>query len=279
MHRLPSRRRRRPSSPWRSTTIQMATTGSENGLRNRCGVTESKSIESPGSSKYKAHLRPDRQLGRRRRVRPVSAKIEAPTASSLNSGPIRRPAGWPGCAEKHGPNARQWAVHPPRRTRLPDGIRLRDLRLLPHQRRVPAHPRPATRPRPTNGARPTAPPSREKITDGIDRGLSTAITRIDSAEYDIDAESLGRAVMGGWVTWRRLSYESQTGGVGRRRTPLPDQRGRLHRRRNIQKHPAATGSRRPRPTRRLPHRAHHRRPTVLVRRHHLEPKTRTLTAE
>src|SRR5690242_19689770 len=36
------------------------------------------------------------------------------------------------------PHARQRAMHPPRRTRLPDGIGLRDLRLLPHQHPVPA---------------------------------------------------------------------------------------------------------------------------------------------
>src|SRR5262249_17088167 len=48
------------------------------------------------------------------------------------------------------PHARQQPVHPPRRTRLPDGIGLRDLRLLPHRHRVPARPGPPARacPRP-----------------------------------------------------------------------------------------------------------------------------------
>src|SRR5262249_25131266 len=46
------------------------------------------------------------------------------------------------------PDARQRPMHPPRRTRLPDGIRLRDLRLLPHRHTIPAHPHPPARPRP-----------------------------------------------------------------------------------------------------------------------------------
>src|SRR5262249_6311275 len=46
------------------------------------------------------------------------------------------------------PHARQRPVHPPRRTGLPPGISVRDLRLLPHRHTVPAHPHPSARPRP-----------------------------------------------------------------------------------------------------------------------------------
>src|SRR5262249_22009610 len=46
------------------------------------------------------------------------------------------------------PHARQRPVHPTRRTGLPPGISVRDLRLLPHRHRVPAHPHPSARPRP-----------------------------------------------------------------------------------------------------------------------------------
>src|SRR5262249_21933178 len=43
---------------------------------------------------------------------------------------------------------RKGVVPPPRRTRLPDGIGLRNLRLLPHRHTVLAHPHPPARPRP-----------------------------------------------------------------------------------------------------------------------------------
>jgi len=46
------------------------------------------------------------------------------------------------------PDARQRAVQPPCRAGLPDGVRLRDLRLLPRRCRVLVHPHPAARPRP-----------------------------------------------------------------------------------------------------------------------------------
>src|SRR5215471_20833013 len=79
----------------------------------------------------------------------VSAKIDAlyglPPAlpadyETTGMAKLRREA----CA----PDARQRAVHPPRRTQLPDGVRQRDLRLLPHRHTVPPRPGPPARPRP-----------------------------------------------------------------------------------------------------------------------------------
>ena len=79
----------------------------------------------------------------------VSAKIDAlygqPPAAARRLRDHRHGPAPPRSAR---PDARQRPVHPPRRTGLPPGIGLRDLRLLPHRHRVPAHPDPPARPRP-----------------------------------------------------------------------------------------------------------------------------------
>ena len=79
----------------------------------------------------------------------VSAKIDAlygqPPAAARR---LRDHRHGPAAPRNPRPDARQRAVHPPGRAGLPPGIRLRDLRLLPHRHRVPAHPDPPARPRP-----------------------------------------------------------------------------------------------------------------------------------
>jgi hypothetical protein len=66
------------------------------------------------------------------------------------------------------PHARQRAVHPPRRTRMPHGISLRDLHLFPDRTRVRPHHPPPTRPRPrpppTRPCRPLRSPPRQSRT-------------------------------------------------------------------------------------------------------------------
>ena len=79
----------------------------------------------------------------------VSAKIDAlygqpPDAARR----LRDHRHGPAAPRSPRPHARQRAVHPPGRAGLPHGVRLRDLRLLPHRHRVPAHPHPPARPRP-----------------------------------------------------------------------------------------------------------------------------------
>jgi hypothetical protein len=79
----------------------------------------------------------------------VSAKIDAlygqPPALA---GRLRDHRHGPAAPRSPRPDARQRAVHPPRRAGLPDGIGLRDLRLLPHRHPVSARPGPPARPRP-----------------------------------------------------------------------------------------------------------------------------------
>ena len=107
------------------------------------------------------HLRPHRRPGRRRRIRRRQRQDRRPLQH-------RRPDAArrdrdrrhdPAAPRSPRPHARQRPLHPPRRTRLPHGIRLRDLRLLPdrHPSSCPSSSANATTPATTTN--PTAPPS------------------------------------------------------------------------------------------------------------------------
>jgi integrase len=79
----------------------------------------------------------------------VSAKTGRPLRAAADAARrLRNHRHGPAAPRSTRPDARQRAVHPPRRTRLPDGIGLRDLRLLPHRHTVPPRPSPPARPRP-----------------------------------------------------------------------------------------------------------------------------------
>ena len=109
-----------------------------------CGWKPSRPARPPENGDD-THLREDRQPGLADEYAAVSTKIDALRAATRP--PTTKPPAWPGCAAKHTPDARQRPVHPPR-TRLPPGIRLRNLRLLPHRHRISACPSPPARPRP-----------------------------------------------------------------------------------------------------------------------------------
>ena len=102
------------------------------------------------------HLRPHRRPCRRRRIR----RRQHPDRRPLQPATRRRrdrPDG-PAPPRSPRPHARKRAVHPARRARLPHGIRLRNLRLLPTGREfIPVLLRQRTTPATTTN--PTAPPS------------------------------------------------------------------------------------------------------------------------
>jgi hypothetical protein len=94
-------------------------------------------------------LRPDRQPGRGRRIRPGQRQDRRPLRPAARAAcRLRGHRHGPAAPRSTRPDARHRSAHPPRRAGLPPGIRPRDLRLLPHRHRVPAHPHPAARPRP-----------------------------------------------------------------------------------------------------------------------------------
>ena len=86
----------------------------------------------------------------------VSAKIDALYGQQPQLPADYETTGMARLRRETHPHARQRPLHPPGRTRLPHGIGLRNLRLLPHQRAVPTHPHPATRPRPRTRTDPTS---------------------------------------------------------------------------------------------------------------------------
>jgi site-specific recombinase XerD len=95
------------------------------------------------------HLRPHRQPGRRRRICLGQRQDRRPLRpAARTTRRLRERRHGPAAPRSTRPDARQRPVHPPRRTGLPPGIGLRDLRLLPQRTRVPAHPGPPARSRP-----------------------------------------------------------------------------------------------------------------------------------
>jgi site-specific recombinase XerD len=121
-----------------------------------------------------AHRQPGRRRRIRRRQRQDRRSLRAAARAARR---LRDHRHGPAAPRNPRPHARQPPVHPPRRTGLPHGISLRNLRLLPHQHRIPAHPHPPARPRPR--PRPDR-PRRPLQQAHPERGASplTTITRI-----------------------------------------------------------------------------------------------------
>ena len=108
----------------------------------------------------------------------VTAQIDALYGQPLGCPPTRDRGHDPTAPRGPRPHARQRALHPPRRARLPHGIRLRDLQptSTPDPSSSPSCSANATTPATTTN--PTAPPSSTASSNASRGGLLTTITRI-----------------------------------------------------------------------------------------------------